>query len=101
MQWIAHAVDIFFSAVYKRDVAVRKDGRCQFTVRTSENNLVHSVGRIEIPDAGSHDIACKLKHRAGNILGRVSVAAVDCKPVDSGDRTNKKIKQVEAMRTEV
>ena len=92
MEWIAHAVDIFFSAVYNRDVAVCKDGRLQFTVRTCENDVVHDIGRIEIPDASPHDVACKSKHRAGNILGRVSAAAVDCKPLDSGDWTNKKIK---------
>src|SRR5262245_11137427 len=101
MKWIAHQVDVFFSVVYNRDVAIRKDGRLQFTIRTSKNNVVHDVGRIEIPDASSHDIASKSKRRAGNILGRVSTAAVDCKPLDGGDRTNKEIKQVEAMRTQV
>jgi len=104
MKWIAHPVDIpygcalsrlrfaFLSAVYNRDIAVRKHRRLQFTVRTSENNLVHRVGRIEIPYASPHDIACESKHCAGDILGRVSAAAVDCKPLDSRDRTNKKIK---------
>src|SRR5215510_7881743 len=104
MDWIAHAVDIpygcalsrlrfaFFSGAYNRDVAIRKDKRLQFTVQTSENNVVHDVGRIEIPNTSPQDVACKSKHRAGNILGRVSAAAVDCKPLDSRDRTNEKIK---------
>src|SRR5215813_5873299 len=95
--WVAHAVELFFSAVYDLDVAVRKDRRLQFAAGTYESNDVHSVACVEIPNTGTHDIAGPSKHRASNIFGRVSTAGIDCKSLHSGNRPDEKIEQVEAM----
>src|SRR5262245_27879140 len=101
MQRIAHGIYIFLSAASNGDVAVGKDRRLQFSVGTRERNVVQLFGRIEVPDARTYHIVCQSKHRARDILGRVSTTCVDCKSLDGGDRPDKKVEQVEAMRAQI